>query len=495
MPRYDKSLTAAALPASELVSVSRGAVIQGYDWGQKDKDERVKAAWKAYESIGELHYIANGIIGAAVETLAWYGAVEDLATTYTAAPPVETKLSEGDAAIVRNLVQGIKPRWGEQQDFMRALAVNLFMVGEGSHLTQFKGGQWLHEFIPQSRVYEGQKAANGKVVQRYKDPITNEDLVVGDGRNLSRIWRPHPNNPGKADSAVFSILPLLEELGWIQMLMNSTLRKRIMTSGLLLMPNNILGPDYNPADQTAIAGAVNKVEAEIIRQLSANIAEDEDSPAMPLILFAPAETIKDGFRYIPFGEELSDIAIQERREIIRRIANSLDVPSEFVMGIGEVNHWSAWLVRDLLWQQHIQPMATLIANSITSQFLRPALRADKNFTGDPDQVKLWFKAHSLQTHPDLFQFLVQAHDLGIIGKEPILQALGIPPEAAISDEEFELWLRLKLGEQSAPQEGEVGPDGTVVEPAPSRQRTGDRRQPPTGPANPSRRGEDGPSQR
>lgn len=512
MPRIDRSLTAAALPAKDTIAVSRGVLFDHTSAVDKQEEKAQRErAWRAYNNIGEIHFIANGLIGSAIETLAWYGAVEDTATTYTAATPVEDAgFSQRDADLIRTLIEGIRPPWGQQQDFMRALAINLFVVAEGYHLTEPNGSidSWTHQFIPKSHIVREDKHPNGKPALVYRDPITGEEKKVGEsGRNLTRIWHPHPNNPAKADSALFSILTLLDELEWIQRLMASSLRKRVMTSGVFLLANSMLGPDYNPADPTSVAGAVNSVEEEIIRQLNATIADDSDSPALPLMLFAPFEHIKDGFRHIDFGEQLSEIAIQERQQVIRRIANALDVPSEFVLGIGEVNHWSAWLIRDLLWQQHVQPMATLIANAITTSFLRPALKVAKRsgqFDGDPERVKLWFEAHSLQTHPDLFDYLVKAHDLGIIGNKPILKKLGIPEDAAITDEEFNQWLELKKaqvgllggpGTQDPAQEGEVGPDGTVVEPAPSRERTGDRQRPASGPANRRRAGQDGPSQR
>lgn len=511
MPRIDRSLTAAALPAKDTIAVSRGVLFNSSAVDRQQDQEQRDRAWRAYDNIGEIHFIANGLIGSAIETLAWYGAVEDTATTYTAAPPVEDAgFSVRDATLIRTLIEGIRPPWGQQQDFMRALAINLFVVGQGYHLTEPNGSidNWTHQFIPKSHILNEEKALNGKPVITYRDPITGKEQKVGEsGRNLTRIWHPHPNNPSKADSAIFSILTLLDELEWIQRLMASSLRKRVMTSGVFIMPNSMLGPDYNPTDPTSVAGAVNSVEEEIIRQLNATIADDSDSPALPLLLWAPFEHVKDGFKHIDFGEQLSEIAISERNQVIRRIANSLDVPSEFVLGIGEVNHWSAWLIRDLLWQQHVQPMATLMANAITTSFLRPALQAAKKrnmFDGEPNEVKLWFRAHSLQTHPDLFDYLVKAHDLGIIGNKPILQALGIPEDVAITKEEFEQWRRLKEaqvglrggnGTQEPAQEGEVGPDGTVVEPAPSRERTGDRRRPVSRPADRSRSGQDGPSQR
>ncbi len=269
-----------------------------------------------------------------------------------------------------------------------------------------------------------------------------------------------------------------------------------MTSGILVITNSILGQDYDPTDSSSIAGAVNAVEQQIIDQLSRSISSDSDSPALPIMLFAPFEHVDKGFNFIEIAGDLPETTIKERREVLRRIANSLDVPAEFVLGIGDVNHWSAWLIRDLLWSQHIQPLATLIANSITTTFLRPELRRLKargEFDGDPESVKVWFQSHQLATHPDNFQHLIAMYDRGVIGKEPILRELGIPPEHAITDEEFNMWLQLKLAAIGTTREASendvvagriVSPDGTTE--SPSRQPRGNS--PNEGPANQERAG-------
>ena len=514
MPKRD--IQAAATPASVsgASAVTRGVAFNNITLGapggesQGDIAKKQELAWKAYDEVGEIHFLGSGLIGSSIETLAFYGAIEDNATSYTYAPPVDSsEMSERDKVTIRELIEGFRPSWGTQQDYFKAIALNLFFPGEVYIYFKRVNGKWDHKLIPKTNIGTSKKARNNKVIQEFTDPISGELVTVGDSGNLQRIWRPHPGRPANADSSMFPVLGMIDELNWIQRLVTGLFQKRIMTSGILAITNSILGPDFDPTNQDAIAGAVNSVERQWVEQLSRNMQSDTDSPALPIIVFAPYEHVKDGFNYINLDNDLPKTVIEERREVLRRIANSLDIPAEFILGLGTVNHWSAFLIRDLLWQQHIQPLATLIANSVTDVFLRPVLRklkADGLFDGNPDRVKLWFQSHQLATHPDLFPYLVTAFDKGIIGKEPILRALGIPPESAITDEEFNLWLSLKLaqvGTTSEVGEGsvEIGDDGRIVlpdgrTPAPSRERTGNR---PNGggPANRDRAGEDGESQR
>lgn len=490
MPNLPSALTAAAI--DERLLISKPQISMPEIFADRKEDDKIKKAWKAYNNIGEVHYIANALIGASLETLNWYGAEDDTGMAAGLPRPVTDTLSEQDAETVRSLIAGIKPSWGSQSDFIKALGINLFVAGVGYHLYQEKGDTFTHEFVPKQNIMDEKVAPNGRRTIEYKDPITGVPSKTGDSKTLTRIWRPHPSRPGEADSPLFAIESLLDELAWIQRLMNAALRKRIMMSGLFVMTNSILGPDFDPSNPTAIAGQVNAVEQAIIAQLSSNI-NDDDSPALPAMLFAPFEHVKDGFNHIDFGDLLSEVILKERDAVLQRIATSLDIPTEFVTGIGEVNHWSAWLIRDLLWTQHVQPLATLIANSLTEAFLRPALRVlarNEQFSGDPERVKIWFKGVTYATHPDRFTWLIKLHDKGVIGRKPILEELGIPEEGAITDEEFEIWLSLqrsRLGIEDGEPMDENG------EPFPSRerqQRTGNQ-----GPANQDRAGEDGPSSR
>jgi hypothetical protein len=392
---------------------------------------------------------------------------------------------------------------------MRALGINLFFPAEVYVESKHKAGsdEYTHQLIPKQNIILPKKAANNKVIEEYKDPISGQTVKVGDNGDLQRIWRPHPANPNNADSPMFAVLEILDEIKWIQRLISSMLRKRVMTSKMLIMTNSILGPDIDPSDQTSLAGAVNKVEKSLIDQMNRNIQSDSDSPALPLLGFVPYEHVKDGFNLIDVAGDLPETLLSLLESAQRRLANGVDVPAEFLLGMGGSSHWSAYLIRDLLWQQHIFPLAGLIASSLTSIFLRPALmRAQKGgrFEGDPNGVKLWFRSNQLQTHPEIFTYLITAFDKGIIGKGPILAALGIPAEAAITDDELKWYVAQKLAGMGTTDEVGEGSgidvqNGTIVLPSgrfpnPSRERSGGTVSG-GGPADRSRAGEDGPSQR
>ncbi len=510
MPKRNE-LTAAATPASDsgAFAVSHGRLQIGSVFGVERKSdqeiaEKQRLAWKGYDEVGELHFLGNGIIGASLETLAWYPAYVDEALAYNYLPPVSNvdDVSDEDKATLRRLVEGFKPSWGSQQDLIRAIGINLFFAGEAHVFSTsspsnmppgYKRGDYYHQLIPKSHIKKAEKSPNGKRVQQFTDPFTDETYTVGDKGILARYYKPHPANPQNCDSPVFPIIDLIDELTWIQRMVKGLFKKRVMTSGILAMTNSILGPDYDPTNQSSIAGAVNNVEQQIIEQINRSIADDSDSPALPILLFMPFEHVDKGLKYIEIAGELPDTTIKERREVLRRMANSLDVPAEFVLGLGDVNHWSAWLVRDLLWSQHVAPLATLIANSVTTMFLRPELRRlakNGGFSADPERFTMWFQSHQLATHPDTFEHFVSLYDRGVIGKEPILRALGIPPNQAITDEEFDLWLQLKLASIGTTRESSeldvedgkiVKKDGTNE--APSRQARGVG---PSGPADQSR---------
>lgn len=504
---FPQHLTAAAVPAAYVgIKPSTLNRIIGSPKA-KGLPGKQKAAWDAFDNIGEIHFFADGIVGASIETLAWYGATDDTATEYNYAPNLkDSGYSVNDVAAVDALIAGFKPAWGAQEDIMRALSINMQVPGECFLYTKQTNDLlvYQHQIVPKEDIttLHAEKKRNQepkKIYEAFNDPVLGQVVEVTRGSTLDRLYRPHPGRPADPDSPLFAILDLIDELDWIQKVINNIFRQRLLLGGGILgVSNSMLGPDVNPSIATAIAGENNAVERALLEQLYANVKSAEDAPAMPPVLFTPRGE-KEAIFYTEIKNELPENITREREAVILRIANSLSIPKEFVTGLGETSHWSAYLIRDLLWSQHIRPLATLLANQITATFLRPALwrlkKAGK-FDGDPNKVKLWYQTPTLQQHPDAFEFLMQAYDIGAIGRGPIRRALGIPEEHAITDEEWDLWLDLKLSESGfgGVDEGEVGPDGTRKPPAPSRQRS-NRVTSRTRPANQKRTGEDGPSQR
>src|SRR5690606_37733878 len=86
----------------------------------------------------------------------------------------------------------------------------------------------------------------------------------------------------------------------------------------------------------------------------------------------------------PFDERVDEL----RRSAVRRIAIGLDIPPEVIVGMGELNHWTAYQVSADAQKINIAPTLQFVCQQLTRKYLRPALKAlgVPNYT----QYMVWY---------------------------------------------------------------------------------------------------------
>src|SRR3546814_17159695 len=65
----------------------------------------------------------------------------------------------------------------------------------------------------------------------------------------------------------------------------------------------------------------------------------------------PYTTLFRSTFHTPFDEETREL----REEAIRRLALGQDAPPELLLGVGNMNHWGAWLVQADTNNTHVEP--------------------------------------------------------------------------------------------------------------------------------------------
>src|SRR3546814_19565748 len=85
----------------------------------------------------------------------------------------------------------------------------------------------------------------------------------------------------------------------------------------------------------------------------------------------PYTTLFRSTFHTPFDEETREL----REEAIRRLALGQDAPPELLLGVGNMNHWGAWLVQADTINTHVEPPLARFCDAATTQFLRPVLEA------------------------------------------------------------------------------------------------------------------------
>lgn len=247
---------------------------------------------------------------------------------------------------------------------------------------------------------------------------------------MFRCWRPDPFEWWNADSPVRAVLPVLRRLVGLEMASSSQLDSRLAGAGIFLVPQS--------AKDAVLAGAGPQPEGQgddpfteaIMEAMLTPISDRSNASALvPLILTVPDETIEK-FKHIKFSSDLDAQYLPLSENGITRLALGLDAPPEALTGVGGMNHWGAWLVKEDTVTSHIEPPLAVICDAATTQFLWPVLEAGGM---DPDlahEYVIWYSVEHLIVRPNRFDDAKAAHQVGALSNEALLRYGGFDGDDA-----------------------------------------------------------------
>jgi len=127
-----------------------------------------------------------------------------------------------------------------------------------------------------------------------------------------------------------------------------------------------------------------------------------------------------------------------RDESIRRFALGADAPPELLLGVGSMNHWGAWIVKEDVVHTHLSPPLALVCDAFTTQYLRPVMEQMGRSPEQIEQTVIWFDVEHLISRPSRGDDAKSAHESGVISDEALRDAYGYTeddaPEASKMDE-------------------------------------------------------------
>ena len=94
---------------------------------------------------------------------------------------------------------------------------------------------------------------------------------------------------------------------------------------------------------------------------------------------AAADKPQELFRHLTLNRSDSEAgdAAKEERSVIA-IARGLDLPVEYLTGVGAINHWGQWFIEDQLWKSHLQPLAMEFCREWTEIYLTPLTEDERS---------------------------------------------------------------------------------------------------------------------
>lgn len=392
--------------ATAIVDFGEASSWRTWKFGNKDWQAE---GWRLYDIVPEHHFL-TGRIGESVAQARLYvtevddtgeetGEVEDEAIKRLAAVPLGTGSQRDD-----NLrLAGID----------LAVGGECWIVGEGAARTpEAAEGAWF--------------VVTGAAISRVGDEVSvrrpqqrgGSKLTLVDGVDLLiRCWRPHPNDTDQADSFTRSAIVPLREIELLTKREFAELDSRLTGAGIMFLPEGIDFPRA-PSDPEGLAGFM----AYLQRAAAASMADQGRASSMvPILATVPDEMIQylDQLKPINFWSELSAEITPMKDKAIARLASAAEIPGETLTGIGDANHWTAWLISEegIRW---IKGYLGLIADALTRGFLRRAL--ESMGVPDPERYAFAFDTSALAAKPNRLDEALQLHDRFLISDAEAVKA-------------------------------------------------------------------------
>jgi len=250
---------------------------------------------------------------------------------------------------------------------------------------------------------------------------------------VAEIRHPHPRFGWLSISQSKSAIPILREISLYDKHIIATLVSRIAMNGILLLPEELTFP-VNPQFKDAADPWV----AEMIEIMSRNIKNPGSaSAAMPYPMRVNGAFL-DKIKHLTFFTPMDQYIIENRRQAIERLATTVNISKERITGLGEVNHWGAWEIKDDEVSQHVVPPVELVCQALTKTYLRPMLAAAGEDLRDAngDEIIAWYDAGELTQKPDLSENAEKAFINGTISPKAYMRTLGFEESDMPSQDEL-----------------------------------------------------------
>lgn len=406
--------------ASSLVASAARVNLEGQSWRtyRFGNDEWQSEAWRLYDIVGELRFAANWV-GSACSRVRIYVADVDKNGR------VQQESTDPKVAAIADTVLGGP---SSKAEALRLAGINLtvagdfYIVGRGAK-NDDDPDKWFIVSCSELRRWGGNIAyiyPDGS--KEYLDP--NSDLVI-------RVWTPHPRRNIWADSPTRAALPMLWEIERLTRYVFAQIDSRLVSAGLLPIPQEISFPDDDSDEDGRLTGAEG-LTTKLLRTGSASLkGEGTAAGVVPTIMEVPLDALGK-IQLVNFASELSRQALDLRQEAVRRFALAMDMAPEILLGTGDVSHWGAWHVSAENVKVHIEPIMTRICEALSMTYLTPALKAIKK---DPDRYTFSYDTAPLVVRPQRLQDTLNLQEKGIVSNEAVLIAGDYKLTDAPSDEE------------------------------------------------------------
>lgn len=363
-------------------------------------------AWRLYDVIGELRFVANWLGNALSRVRVYVAEVDENGRIQQ---EVEAKKEPEIAALADNLFGGPNSK----SEALRLLGINLSIAGDAVVVGSPKEKDRLSDTWRVFSMSELRRR-NGGIY--HTDPATNVKEFIDPTKSIIfRVWTPHPRRIIQADSPTRAALPILYEIERLTRFVFAQIDSRLANGGVFIVPQEASFPSDDDTE-LELTGAEAFTDY-FIRSASTSLKGDGTAAGVvPIAMELPAELIGK-VQYITFSSELSQQARELRSEAVRRFGFSWDIDPSILNGAGSTNHWGAWQVTEGQVKIHVEPAMTRICDAWTTGILTPALKVLKK---DPARYAFWFDTAPLTIRPQRLKDTMDMYKEGHVSRETVL---------------------------------------------------------------------------
>lgn len=350
-----------------------------------------------------------------------------------------TKLEQDAADLIGGFAGGTT---GQQQLLYRAafqliVAAESFIVGRKQDDGEARWDAYSNEEISYS--VKGWEVNDG-----------TEKFTLGPDDILIRVWRPHPRRRNEPRSSTKALLPVLAEIKGLTQSIAARIDSRLAGAGVLFVPESmtLLG-----AAGAKVAAGENPFVAELIDSMLTPIGDRDSAAAVvPIVAQVPDDAIGK-VQHIRFEVTAKAEEAAQRADAILRMARSVDLPPEQVLGMGQSNHWSAWQLSEDTVKGPVATLVSIVVHALTVGYIRPALLSLGHAVADVDELLTWFDMTTLIQRPDRSEQAVNIYGMGGLSLAALLRESGFDDADMPTEEDTCRRLLLKLIETDPSNSG------------------------------------------
>src|SRR5690606_35248183 len=340
------TLPAAHLPATDADALTAAAapVRQPRTELLRTTDSWQEEVWQYHDTLGEFRYATD-----------WEAKRLSRVRLYAAKlqPGADAPL-RADAGTAVDLMTTFGGGPAGQAQILDGLATQLTVPGEGYLIVETVQGveRWSVRSIDEVRAGRGRYEV---IDENSATSGYNWRPLAADSMPPIRVWRPNKRYHHLADSPARAARSTMRELELVNRHIAAQYLSRLASAGVWLVPAEVVFPvreEFADAADPFMAEWI-EIAAEAIRTPGTAAA------TVPMPIKVPAEYV-DKIKHLDFTLKIDEKIIDKREAAIKRLASQLNVPPEVLLGMGDLNHWNAWISDETSLKVDVAPDAELI---------------------------------------------------------------------------------------------------------------------------------------